>query len=107
MFANNYQPQETLSFDVSLIVEEKGWMAFSSTGILAGARLQLDLSASVEVDTSTFGTAVVNFDFKLRNPNYDPPDPIGGGIIPGFTWFVAIPALIGAAAVGLIIRKRK
>ena len=64
-------------------------------------------AADVAVEGSSFGTAVVDFDFKLRNPNYDPPDPIGSGIIPGFTWLVAIPALIGAAAVGLVIRKRK
>ncbi|MHA1355478.1 MAG: hypothetical protein ACTSR1_09930 [Candidatus Heimdallarchaeota archaeon] len=49
----------------------------------------------------------VEFDFKLVNPNYNPPDPIGRGFIPGFTWAIAIPALIGVAAFALFARKRK
>lgn len=107
MMSAEFVPQETLDFGISAILQESGWLAYSSSGIIAGARMQLNLDASVELNSVSYGTIAVDFDFKLRNPDYDPPDPIGGGIIPGFTWLIAIPALIGAAAVGLIIRRRK
>jgi len=107
MMANNYLPPETLALDAEIILQESAWIAYASSGVLAGIRVQLDLDATISVDSVSFGTVAVDFDFKLRNPDYNPPDPIGTGIIPGFTWLVAIPALIGAAAVGLIIRRRK
>jgi len=107
LLSANYVPQETLELDLGVTIQEVGWMAYSSNGILAGTRVQLDIDASVELQSVNYGTISVYFDFKLRNPDYNPPDPIGSGIIPGFTWLVAIPALIGAAAVGLIIRRRK
>jgi hypothetical protein len=107
MMSTNYVPQEDLTFSVSAVLQEEAWVAYSSTGVIAGARLVLGIDASVELNAVSYGTVAVDFDFKLRNLDYDPPDPIDGNIIPGFTWLVAIPALIGAAAVGLIIRRRK
>ncbi|MHA1739314.1 MAG: hypothetical protein ACTSWD_12060 [Candidatus Heimdallarchaeota archaeon] len=107
MSRSNFVPQATLSLEVGIILQEIGWLAYSSTGVIAGARTQINLDASVELEGTSYGTIGVNFDFKLRNPDYNPPDPISSGLIPGFTWLVAIPALIGAAAVGLIIRRRK
>jgi len=100
----------TISLDIS--ATQEGWIAYSNDGILAGARMQTTIDISINTDFSTFsgtstGQVVINFDFKLVNPNYNPPDPLGGGIIPGFTWFVAIPAIFAAAATTVILRKRK
>ena len=107
MSRSNFVPQAGLTLGVSAILEQNGWIAYSSSGVLAGARMQIGIDASIDLDAVSYGTIAVNLDFKLRNHDFDPPDPIGNGLIPGFTWLVAIPALIGAAAVGLIIRRRK
>ncbi|MHA1629451.1 MAG: hypothetical protein ACTSXO_11130 [Candidatus Heimdallarchaeota archaeon] len=102
--------------DPSIIVDvsatQEGWMAYSDTGILAGMRMQTSIDLSVNTDMSTFsgistGQVVINFDFKLVNPNYNPPDPMGGGIIPGFTWFIAIPAIFAIATTSVILHRRK
>ncbi len=93
-----------------IIAEVEGYAGFHETGIAASIRLtglvSVELYAPGTVTAPT-GTITVEFDFKVVNPNYNPPDPIGRGFIPGFTWAIAIPALIGVAAFALFARKRK
>ncbi|MHA1743810.1 MAG: hypothetical protein ACTSV6_06135, partial [Candidatus Heimdallarchaeota archaeon] len=100
------------SITVDVSATQEGWMAYSDTGILAGMRMQTSIDISVNTDMSTFsgistGQVVINFDYKLVNPNYNPPDPMGGGIIPGFTWFIAVPAIFAIAATSVILHRRK
>jgi hypothetical protein len=90
-------------------VEIEGYLGYHETGIMSSARLTGLASASLYAPGITgapTGTITVEWDIKLRNPSYNPPDPIGRGFIPGFTWVVAIPALVGIAAFA-IIRRRK
>jgi hypothetical protein len=93
-----------------IIAEVEGYTGFHETGIACSMRLtglfSIELYAPGTVTAPT-GTITVEFDFKLRNPDYNPPDPIGRGFIPGFTWVIAIPALFGVASFALIARKRK
>ncbi|NHJ05850.1 MAG: hypothetical protein EAX90_13570 [Candidatus Heimdallarchaeota archaeon] len=105
--------QSTFALDLHAILNENGWLSYSEDNIIAGLRIKLD--ASIEV-TSELGTLVsglptgaitIDLDIKLLNPEYKPPDPLGGGVIPGYTWIVAIPTLLGFSALGLISRRRK
>lgn len=103
----------SLELNAHMLMDQDMWIGFAENGEMAGMRMQM--SANIEVtsdmDTSVSGMPTgavnINLDVKIVNPNYNPPDPLGGGIIPGFTWLVALPALLGIAAVGLISRKRK
>ncbi|NHJ84935.1 MAG: hypothetical protein FK734_05705 [Asgard group archaeon] len=103
-------PIET-NFDLHGILHEEGWIAYTETGILAGLHVIASLNVEILSSISTYsaaaaGTMSFNIDFKLRNPNYNPYDPIEGGILPGYTWLVSIPALVSLVAIG-IIRRRK
>jgi hypothetical protein len=105
-------PQVDPTIDINAVLAEEAWIAYAEDGILAGMRIKADIDATITSDFATIsgmptGTISIDFDFKVTNPNYNPPDPIKGGIFPGFTWLVSIPALLGVAAVGLIIRRRK
>jgi len=101
----------TLAFDVDATLIEEGWLAYHESGVIAGMRMKLDVNIGVTSDTTLSGLPTgqltINVDFKITNPDYNPPDPLGGGVIPGYTWLVAIPALLGLAAVGWISRRRK
>jgi hypothetical protein len=90
-------------------VEVEGYLGYHETGIMASARLTGLASASLYAPTITgapTGTITVEWDIKLRNTSYNPPDPIGRGFIPGFTWVIAIPALMGVAAFALFRRRK-
>ena len=101
----------TLAFDVDATLIEEGWLAYHESGVVAGMRMKLDVNIGITSDTTLSGLPTgqltINVDFKVSNPDYNPPDPLGGGVIPGYTWLVAIPALLGLAAVGWISRRRK
>ena len=99
----------TISIDA--IINQEAWVAYSENGYIAGLRMVLDIDVTIASDYATItgmptGTISVDFDFKVVNPNYNPPDPIGGGIIPGYTWLVSIPAIF-TIAVFTIRRRRK
>ncbi|NHK32355.1 MAG: hypothetical protein FK730_13460 [Asgard group archaeon] len=107
--------QLTLNVDPSIgihaIIAEEAWVAYSENGYLAGMRMIMDVDVEITTDYVTItglptGTISLDLDFKLVNPDFNPPDPIGGGIIPGFTWLISIPAILSIAAVGLIRRKK-
>jgi len=105
-------PQETATLGIDVSVFEEGWIGYAEDGILAGLRMNLDVNVELTTEYASLspisaGTISITFDFKLVNPDYNPPDPIGGGILPGFTWLVSIPAILSVAAIGAIIRKRK
>ncbi len=93
----------------TITVEQNGYLCYTETGIGAAIRVRGTVDIAV-VDTGTSydtGTLHVRFDLKLRNPDYNPPELINDNILPGFTWFIAIPTILGLAAIGAIIRRRK
>ena len=93
-----------------IVAEIEGYTGFHESGIAASLRVTGLISAELYAPgtvTAPTGTIVIEFDIKLRNPDYNPPDPIGRGFIDGFTWIIAIPALFGIAAFAIIARKRK
>ena len=108
----DFTPETTISLDAHITVTENGWTGYHEDGFLAGMRTQVDVNVELSSDYGTdtnlvpTGTVTVNLDIKLVNPNYNPPDPTAAGVIPGFTWLVAIPALLGVAAIGLISRRK-
>ncbi len=99
------------SIGVHAILSQEAWVAYSENGHLAGMRMIIDVDVELSTDYESItgvptGTISLDLDFKLVNPDYNPPDPIGGGIIPGFTWLISIPAILSIAAIGLIRRKK-
>lgn len=90
-------------------IQEEGYVCYHESGIGAVIRVKADFSVEVYDDGTAFDTGILNVDVdvKLRNHDYDPPEIIGGGILPGFNWIIAIPTLLGIAAIGLIAKKRK
>ncbi|NPE08156.1 MAG: hypothetical protein GNW80_07740 [Asgard group archaeon] len=106
-----FNPQVDPTIDINAILHQEGWIAYSESGVLAGMRIKADVDVTITSDFATIsgmptGTISIDFDFKIINPNYNPPDPIKGGIFPGYTWLVAIPALLAVAAIGLIKRRK-
>jgi len=93
------------------VMNEKAYMAFHESGVFAGLRMEATVDVTLYDATSytgfPAGNVEINIDFKIRNPDYNPPDAYGGGFIPGFEWLVAIPAIMGVAAIAAISRKRK
>jgi len=93
------------------IVTEKAYLAYHESGVFAGMRMEATADVTLYDATSYTGFPAgnihVEIDFKLRNPDYNPPDAYGGGFIPGFEWLIAIPALMSVAVISLIARKRK
>ncbi len=92
-------------------VNEKMYFAYHESGVFAGMRIEavIDVTMYDSASSSGFpaGNVHVEIDFKLRNPDYNPPDAYGGGFIPGFEWLIAIPALMSVAVIGLVSKKRK
>lgn len=109
--ASPFTANMALSFDIDATLIEEGWLGYHESGVVAGMRMKLDVSIEVTSEYSVSGLPTgkltISVDFKVTNPDYNPRDPMGGGVIPGYTWLVAIPALLGLAAVGLISRRRK
>ncbi len=119
--AVNVQVENNLTFGTSVIpevaydtgatytLEQNGYLCYHETGI--GAAIYIRLAIDIEVyDSSTSydtGTIHAEVDFKIRNPDYNPPEIINNNILPGFTWFLAIPTILGLAALGAIIRRRR
>ena len=106
-----FNPEVSPTIDISAVLGQEAWVAYSESGILAGFRVKADLDVTITSDLATIsgmptGTVSIDFDFKVINPDYNPPDPLKGGIFPGFTWLIAIPALLGVAAIGLIKRRK-
>ena len=102
-------PEVAYDTGATYTLEENGYICYTDTGI--GAAIYIRAAIDIEVyDSSTsFDTGTIHgeVDFKLRNPNYNPPEIINNNILPGFTWFIAIPTILGLAAIGLIIRRRR
>ena len=100
-----------LTFDIGATITQDGWLGYHESGVIAGLRLRLGATIAVTSDLTLSGiptgSVTIDLDFKVVNPDYNPPDPMGGGVIPGYTWIVAIPALLSLAAIGLISRRRK
>jgi len=106
---SSYGPSIKAAYDeeIHITADYESYLCYHQTGTLAVARTKADLSVDfVNATGSDMGDLTVNIDIKLRNHDYNPPDIIGGGFIPGFTWMLAIPTLLGVAALGLIRRKR-
>jgi len=105
--------QATFALDLHAILNENGWLCYSEDNIIAGFRIKLDATVEITSELGTLvsglptGSITIDLDIKLLNPEYKPPDPLGGGVIPGYTWIVAIPTLLGLSALGLISRRRK
>lgn len=101
----------TLTFDIDATLTQEGWLGYHESGVIAGMRMKLTVSIEVTSEYTASGMPTgkltISLDFKVTNPDYNPRDPLGGGVIPGYTWLVAIPALLGLAAVGLLSRRRK
>jgi hypothetical protein len=92
-------------------VQEEGYISYTESGICASMHLKVDMDMeyynTLNATTEGTGTMNVGIEVKLRNVDYDPPELIKGGIIPGFTWMIAFPALLGIAAIGIVIRRKK
>ncbi|NHJ31361.1 MAG: hypothetical protein FK732_00720 [Asgard group archaeon] len=91
-----------------LKINEEGYICYTETGIPAAIAVRADVEfAAYDTGTGTgTGTLEVHVDFKLRNPLYNPPELIKGGIFPGFTWLVALPALFTIAVAAIVFRKK-
>jgi hypothetical protein len=95
----------------TIAVEQNGYLCYTETGIGAAIRVRgtvdVELFNALNASAEETGTMHIEFDFKLRNPLYNPPEIINDNILPGFTWFLAIPTLLGVAAVSVIFRRRR
>ncbi len=104
------QPQMVYDDGSRITVNEEGYICYTEEGIPAAIAIRADVgleyydSASPASGT---GTLEIHVDFKLRNPLYDPPELLQGGIFPGFTWIIAIPSLFAVAVAGFVYRKKK
>jgi hypothetical protein len=104
-----FMPEMVYDTNGAYEVDQEGYVCYHESGVGAVIRLQVDFTVTVTDTYSIFdeGTLTVNANVKLRNPDYDPPELMSGGIIPGYTWIIAIPALLSLAALGIIRRKRQ
>ena len=102
-------PEVAYATGATYTLEQNGYLCYTETGI--GAAIYIKVAFDIEVyDAGTSfdtGTLHAEVNFKLRNPNYNPPEIINNNILPGFTWFIAIPTILGLAAIGLIVRRRR
>ncbi|NHJ05908.1 MAG: hypothetical protein EAX90_13865 [Candidatus Heimdallarchaeota archaeon] len=89
------------------------WIAYSKTGILAGFGAEGHIIHEQYGDDGygdlMQGTVDLTFNIRVVNPEYNPlpPDEAGGGFIPGFTWLIAIPAILGVTTLAYLSRKKK
>ncbi len=103
-------PQMVYDDGSRITVNEEGYVCYTEEGIPAAIAVRADVeleyydSASPASGT---GALEIHVDFKLRNPLYNPPELIQGGIFPGFTWIIAIPSLFAVAVAGFVYRKKK
>ena len=104
------QPQMVYDDGSRITINEEGYICYTSEGIPAAIAVRADVgieyydSASPASGT---GALEIHVDFKLRNPLYDPPELLQGGIFPGFTWIIAIPSIFAVAVAGIVYRKKK
>jgi len=104
------QPDMVYDDGSRITVEEEGYICYTSDGIPAAIAVRADVELAYYDSASPAsgtGTLELHIDFKLRNPLYDPPELIQGGIFPGFTWIIAIPAIFAVAMAGVVYRKKK
>ncbi|MGC9779682.1 MAG: hypothetical protein HZR80_10610 [Candidatus Heimdallarchaeota archaeon] len=99
-----------LGVDVSFT--QNAYIAFAKKGILAGAKMTVNLTATLydELDSGFLpeGTVNVYVAMKFGNPDYNPPDLLEpSGFIPGFTWLMVFPAIMSIAVATIYFRKRK
>jgi hypothetical protein len=75
----------------------------TNTGQVKGYRLDMDYSGTVEGTNRqiTMNQHVEEVGYDIGNFFY------GGGFIPGFEWFIALPALAILGSIAVIVRKRK
>jgi hypothetical protein len=104
-------PNELYVEGMTQHVEQQGYISYTEEGICASMHIKVE-SETEYYDTSNAtaeGTGTISFsvEVKLRNVDYDPPELIRGGILPGFTWMAAFPALLGIGVVSIYIRRRK
>ena len=89
------------------------WLAFSKTGIIAGFGVEGTIHHEQYDDDGVGdlyeGTADLSINIRIVNPEFNPlpPDEAGGGFIPGFTWLIAVPAVLGVTLLTFISRKKK
>lgn len=92
-------------------VEQQGYISYTENGICASLHIKADVESeyydTANATAEGTGTLSIGLEVKLRNVDYDPPELIRGGILPGFTWMAAFPALLGIGIVSIYIRKRK
>ncbi|MGC9779367.1 MAG: hypothetical protein HZR80_09020 [Candidatus Heimdallarchaeota archaeon] len=108
--AKDLTPQQ-LSMGVGVIIKQTGWVAYHEDGYLAGIQLDLDINVEVTTDYDTYtdipaGTIAIDLNLLLTNPEYKVPDPLGTGVIPGYTWLVSIPAILSIVVITIIRRKK-
>ncbi len=97
---------------VDISVTQNAYVAFANKGILAGAKMTVNLTAILydELDSGFLpeGTVNVYVTMKFGNPDYNPPDLLEpAGFIPGFTWLMVFPAIMSIAVATIYFRKRK
>lgn len=102
-------PEVAYDTGATYTLEENGYICYTDTGIGAAIYIRAVIDIEVYDSSTSFDTGTIHgeVDFKIRNPLYNPPEIINNNILPGFTWFIAIPTIIGLAALGAIIRRRR
>ena len=102
-------PEVAYDTGATYTLEENGYICYTDTGIGAAIYIRAEIDIEVYDSSTSYDTGTIHgeVDFKIRNPNYNPPEIINNNILPGFTWFIAIPTILGLAAIGLIIRRRR
>lgn len=102
---------DTYAIGVRVETSTKMYVAYHETGVFAGMRIKqsskqtaYDYIGATNYDT---GTTQYEFDIKLRNIDFNPPDAFVGGFIPGFRWLLIIPALLPITTYRFVSRRRK